>query len=177
MSSSDMPTKLNSSTLTAQEAKLLTALYLAQRVNYQSDFYERRKDEFTFNSEVMLWMSAIIMGLSAILSAYSITSDNAFWAFLTALLPAFAAAIAAFRTLYQWDSQAALYDDSWYGLQEARLEVPDPDAIDSDEEYLEYFPRLVNKTEQVLQQEAAQWGQLVGSRTPDDELITGDDDG
>jgi hypothetical protein len=145
--------------LSASEAKLRTGLYLQQRLEYQDDFYQRRIAEFTFNSDRMLWFTAGLMGISTVISSYSVVSDRPLAAFITALLPAFAAAISAFRSLYQWQRQAQIYEDTWLALQQARLAMPDEDYIQT-EDYKVYFPQLVRMTENVLRNEAGQWGQL-----------------
>ncbi len=145
--------------MSAAEAKLRASLYAQQRLDYQDDYYERRIAEFTFNSDRMLWVSAGLMGLSTVISSYSVVSDRPLGAFITALLPAFAAAISAFRSLYQWQRQAQLYEDTWLALQQARLAMPDEDYMQTDD-YTVYFPELVRLTEGVLRNEASQWGQL-----------------
>ena len=68
------------------EARLRAELYLQQRVDYQDDYYERRIAEFTFNSDRMLWISAGLMGVSTVISSYSVMSDQPLYAFVTALL-------------------------------------------------------------------------------------------
>jgi hypothetical protein len=145
--------------LSEREARLRAELYVQQRLEYQEDYYQRRISEFTFNSDRMLWVSAGLMGVSTVISSYSVRSDTPVFAFLTALLPAFAAAISAFRALYQWQRQAQLYEDSWLALQQARLALPDTDFMQPGD-YPRYFPELVRTTEEVLRNEAGQWGQL-----------------
>ena len=78
---------------------------------------------------------------------------------ITALLPAFAAAVSAFRSLYQWQRQASIYEDTWLALQQARLAMPDEDYLEPGD-YTRYFPQLVYQTEEVLRREASQWGQM-----------------
>jgi hypothetical protein len=142
-----------------KEARLRAELYRQQRLDYQDNFYRKRISEFTFNADVMIWISAGLMGVSTIISSYSVVSDHALFAFITALLPAFAAAVSAFRSLYQWQRQAALYEDTWLALQQARLAMPDEDFLQPGD-YSRYFPQLVRQTEEVLRNEASQWGQL-----------------
>ncbi len=151
--------------LSEEEARLRTQLYVHHRINYQDSFYRRRVAEFTFNSDKMLWISAGLMGVSTVISSYSMVADKAFFAFLTALLPAFAAAVSAFRSLYQWQRQAAIYEDTWLALQQARLAMPDEDFLEPGD-YSRYFPQLVLQTEEVLRTEASQWGQMEQVRPP-----------
>ena len=152
--------------LTEDEAKLRAGLYTQQRIDYQDSYYQRRLDEFSFNADKMLWVSAGLMGFSTILSSYSILSDKSIYALITVLLPAFAAAVSAFRSLYQWQRQAAVYEDSWLALQQARLAMPDEDFLQPGD-YARYFPHLVQRTEDVLQAEASQWGQIEQGTSPD----------
>lgn len=142
-----------------EEARLRAQLYIQQRINLQDDFYRHRIAEFTFNSDKMLWVSAGLMGISTVISSYSVVADQAFFAFVTALLPAFAAAMSAFRSLYQWQRQASVYEDTWLALQQARLAMPDEDYLQPGD-YIRYFPQLVSQTEEVLRREASQWGQM-----------------
>lgn len=145
--------------LSEEEARLRTQLYIRQRINYQDNFYRSRIAEFTFNADKMLWVSAGLMGISTVISSYSVMADKAIFAFLTALLPAFAAAVSAFRSLYQWQRQASIYEDTWLALQQARLAMPDEDYLEPGD-YSRYFPQLVLQTEEVLRAEARQWGQM-----------------
>lgn len=153
------------SLFTEEEAKLRTELYLQQRIDYQDDYYERRMAEYTFNADIMLWFSAGLMGVSTVISSYSVVADQPIFAFLTALLPAFAAAVSAFRALYQWQRQAQIYEGTWLALQQARLALPDEDFL-SEGDYKRHFPQLVQKTENALRAEAAQWGQLRELQSP-----------
>ena len=156
---------------TEEEARLRAQLYIQQRINMQDSFYRRRIAEFTFNSDKMLWVSAGLMGISTVISSYSVIADKAFFAFVTALLPTCAAAVSAFRALYQWQRQATIYEDTWLALQQARLAMPDEDYLGPGD-YVRYFPQLVYQTEEVLRSEASQWGQMeqiggaAGGRPP-----------
>jgi hypothetical protein len=142
-----------------KEARLRTELYLQQRLNRQAIYYQNRIEEFNFNADQMLMISAILMGLSTVVSSATIAGGSPVWAFLTAMLPAFAAAVSAFRSLYQWERQATIYEETWVALQQARLALPDEDSLKVSE-YDTYLPALVAKTEEVLRNEASQWGQL-----------------
>lgn len=144
---------------TEEEARLRNEVYQQQRIEFQDEYYRRRIAEFTFNSDRMLWISAALMGFSTVISSYSVVSKHPVFAFITALLPAFATAVAAFRALYQWQRQATIYEDSWLALQQARLAMPDEDFLKPGD-YAQHFPELVLQTETVLRSEASQWGQM-----------------
>ncbi|HML25008.1 MAG TPA: SLATT domain-containing protein [Aggregatilinea sp.] len=147
------------SPFTEEEARIRTQLYLAERLDYQAGYYQRRSDEFNFNADRMLYVSAFIMGISTVVSSLSVVNDRSILPLVTALLPAFAAAVSAFRSLYQWDRQASLYDEAWVALQQARLTMPDEDYIEPGD-YQRAFPDLVDRTEEILRGEAGQWGQI-----------------
>ena len=154
--------------LSPEEARLRTELYRQQRLEFQDRFYRSRIREFSQNSNLMLVFSAVLMFIAGITSAWSAVSHSATLAFITALLPASAAAVATFRTLYQWERQAALYSDTRVALREAKLELDDPEHLEP-EDYLESFPNLVQKSEIAFQKEASQWGQiLISSQEEDD---------
>ena len=165
--------------LTDQEAKLRTELYLRQRVNYQENFYRQCIEEFRFNSDLMLWISALLMGVSTIVSSASVMTDDVWPAFIAALLPAFAGVVTAFRSLYQWERQLSLYEQTLLALQQARLAMPDQDFMQPGD-HTRFFPELVRQTEEVLRNEASQWGQLEGvmptQRKPDSTLVADLDD-
>ncbi len=144
---------------TEEEARLRAELYDHQRIAYQDDYYKRRIAEFSFNSDRMLWISALLMGCSTVISSYSVVSKQPVYAFITALLPAIATAVAAFRSLYQWERQATIYEDSWLALQQAKLAMPDEDFLKTGD-YARFFPELVLQAETVLRNEASQWGQM-----------------
>jgi hypothetical protein len=136
-------------------------LYLRQRINFQENFYRQCISEYRVNSNLMLWLSALLMGISTIVSSASVVTDNVWPAFIAGLLPAFASAITAFRALYQWERQMTLYEQTMLTLQQARLALPDSDFMQPGD-YARHFPELVRQTEEVLRNEASQWGQLEG---------------
>jgi hypothetical protein len=146
-----------------ETAHLLMRIYASRRVDYQIQFYQSRILEFDGNSEMMFRLTAIVMSLSTILAALSMQADSSLLRLMTAMLPALAALVSAFRQLYQWERQAAIYRDSILGLEEARLVMPDMDVLDPATAYLVY-PELVKRAEQVFQDEVNQWGQVAGGK-------------
>lgn len=152
-----------------REARLRTHLYLDRRLDEQLHFYRQRIAEFNYNSNALLVLSALIMGVSTVMSVISLSADHPVAMLMTAILPAIATALASFRAVYQWERQKALYDDTILELRRARSELPDLDHINH-EQYNTSFPTLVKQSEEVFQGEASQWGQLraMMPRTADD---------
>ncbi len=146
------------------EARLRAQLYIQQRLKYQDGYYARRTAEYTHNADFMLRLTATVMGISAMISALSAGTDKPIYAFLTALLPAFAGMVSAFRSLYQWQRQAKLYEETRLALRQAQLVMPDED-FPRPQSPAEQFTRLVQEVETVLRNEAQQWGQLLNVQT------------
>ena len=149
--------------LDERTAHLLMRIYLSRRIDYQTQFYQDRIREFDYNSDLMFRLGALVMSLSSLLAAISVQADSASLRLLTALLPAFAALVASFRQLYQWERQAGIYRDSILGLEEARLAVPDLDVLDP-ATARKVYPLIVQQAEQVFKDEVNQWGQVAGGK-------------
>jgi len=146
------------------EALLRAALYKKQRLHFQDSYYARRAAEYMHNADFMLRLTATVMGISAMISALSAGTDKPIYAFLTALLPALAGMVSAFQSLYQWQRQAKLYEETRLALRKAELVMPDPD-FPRPESPAEQFTNLVQEVEAVLRNEAQQWGQLINVQT------------
>jgi len=145
-------------------ARVRAELYTEKRLNFQNGYYTMRSAEYTHNADFMLRLTATVMGISAMISALSAGTDKPIYAFLTALLPAFAGMVSAFQSLYQWQRQAKLYEETRLALRKAELVMPDPD-FPRPESPAEQFTNLVQEVEAVLRNEAQQWGQLLNVQT------------
>jgi len=164
---------LSSQPLDLATAEILLKIYNQKRIDGQISFYKSRVREFEANAGFMLGMSALIMGVSSFVSAVGAFANNPGLALITTLLPAFAALMASFRQLYQWEKQSVLYRDAMLGLEEAKLVMPDDDLFDPRTSGI-LLPRVVNVTEEVFVAEMNQWGQIAlgskDSKDDDDEL-------
>src|SRR5574341_471134 len=107
--------------LDRQTSELMLRIYLRLRIENQLKFYRSRVREFDANSGFMVSVGALIMAISSAVSALGAAETNAGYALITTLLPAFAALVASFRQLYQWEKQSSLYRDAALGLQQAQL--------------------------------------------------------
>ncbi len=144
-----------------QTSAVLTRIYLERRLKYQQDYYRAKEREYLDSSDVAFRAGAIIMSITSVLAAVGI-NDTAPTSLrlLTAILPAAAALVASFRSLYQWDQQAQLFKDTALGLERAKLVLPDLDQVDT-EIAAKVFPELVATTELVFEDEVSQWGQIA----------------
>lgn len=144
-----------------ETSAVLTRVYLARRLQYQLEYYRAKEREFVTSSDQAFRAGAIIMTITSLLAALGVSGDAPpGLRLLTAILPAAAALVASFRALYQWDRQAQLYKDSALGLERAKLVLPDLDQVDT-KTAAQVFPKLVEATEIVFEDEVNQWGQIA----------------
>ena len=157
---------------TPKTAKLLTRIYVERRLYYQMGYYQSKMVQFENNLDNAFRFNAIVMTLNSLLAAFGTVSSSSVVHLITAILPALAALISAFRQLYQWDRQSQLYKDTVLGLQRARLILPDiddPNEIRPEEATI-IFPKLVATTEDVFKEEVSQWGQIAaGDKSSEEE--------
>jgi hypothetical protein len=146
---------------------LLFQLYLDKRIEVQLDFYQNRGRENQLNSDFTFTIGTLIMTLSALLATIGATAAIPIFALISAILPAFSALLAAFRQLYGWDRQSALYRDAALGLEKIRLLVPDDDRL-AYSDISPLFPKLVISSETVFTAEVSQWGQVVMASEEDE---------
>jgi hypothetical protein len=144
-------------------------MYLKKRIDSQVGFYKSRIRENEANSDFTFNYSTLIMTLASLFATVSASdpTGNLRWlTILSAILPALAALLGAFRQLYGWDRQTTIYKDARIGLERAQLIAPDDDRREQ-ANLLDVFPRIVNDTEGVLSAEVNQWGQYILSKEAD----------
>jgi len=153
--------KRNQGPLDDGTSEVLTRVYVARRLNYQLEYYQSKMAQYQNHEDNAFRLNAIIMTLTSLFAALGTqpTSPQVL-RLLTAVLPAFAALVAGFRQLYQWDRQSQLFKDSVLGLQRASLVLPDPDQVDK-QTAARVYPTLVETTEKVFEDEVSQWGQIA----------------
>jgi len=141
------------------EAQLRRKLYTKLRLQYQIDWYSSRIDEYQDNATAMLWISALIMAGTGLVSFAATSGDQPLLAMFTALLPALATAITSFQAVYQWERQATIYEDTELALESIKLNLPP--EVPADRE-LPVLRDLITRAEDAFRTEASQWGQLEG---------------
>lgn len=151
--------------LNAEMADALTRLYWQRRIEYQLTYYRKKVREFEDNVDNAFRLGAILMTVASLLAALGVIVESqpglsALLALATAVIPALASYITAFRQLYNWDRQLTIYRDTQLSLEGAKLLMPDLEALTLDEAH-KLFPQLVQQVEGVIEKEAAQWGQIA----------------
>jgi len=134
----------------------LVAFYNECRLDNQLDFYERRSDEFGAAANQLAVVSAVVLGLTAIVSALA-THESGLtttFAILAIALPVLSTALAGYGALYAFEQRQKLYRDAVRSLQEARGVGADEPAA------------YVEKIEAIFDNEQAQWGQIIAELKP-----------
>jgi SMODS and SLOG-associating 2TM effector domain 1 len=125
-------------------------LYAARRFEHQRSYYRDRTDEFTQAKDQLVYVSAVLLAISAflgVLAGIDFDGKGVVLA-LGAIVPAISTALIAYDGLYAFDRHARLYGDA-----ERALERIGRSGTGDVAEY-------VDQVEAVLHSEQAQWGQL-----------------
>ena len=148
-------------------------LYQKYRYEAQSNFYNGRRAEFEKARIQAIWFTSILMGLTALAAGLAPINGIPSWLKLSfllmaAILPIVATTITAYSTLYGFEQQAKLYQDTINALLEAYLLSPDPAVKPglSETEFTELLDKYVEKVETVFHVEQGQWGQLATKMKP-----------
>lgn len=141
------------------------ALYEKHRFEDQLSFYQSRCELFDRATGQAAVVSAVLLGLSAAVSALAGASIGhlQLWTVLAAILPALAAAVASLSVLYAFDQQSKLYADAIRALVAIRREAPNLSRIPDDATRAAAVADYIDAVESVFRKEQAQWGQLTSS--------------
>src|SRR5205085_11757192 len=112
-----------------------------------------------------IFISIGLVFLAAIAGA--LESVDITWLKLTCLLlaaicPLLSTAFAAYNTLYAFEQQAKLYQDTINNLQRARVLIPNA----TDPDFAAKVDNYVQQVENVFLTEQGQWGQLAKKMKP-----------
>ena len=155
---------LDKQTHTPGDIDMLYRVYAHKRIEAQVDFYQSRIKENERNADFTFGMGALVMTISSLVATVGASVRDPFWTpaltVMSAILPAFAALLAAFRQLYGWERQSSIYRDALLGLEKVRLLAPDDDRVAASS-LQEIYPDLVKRSETVFTGEVSQWGQFV----------------
>ena len=139
----------------------LRAFYAEHRIADQLRFYRDRRTLFDRDAGQALTLAAVLLGLATGAGALGGTEVGPAWLWpvIATVLPAAAAAVTAYGTLYAFEQQSKVYGDAARAVRAARRHVPAPGAParSADQDAAEWVARV----EAVFRQEQAQWGQLT----------------
>jgi fatty acid desaturase len=145
------------------------ALYQKHRFQDQRAFYDSRRREFEAARDQVLWLTTVFMVLTA--AAAALASANlggltVLWSILAVAFPALSTALSAYNALYAFERQAKIYGDAANALLRARADSPDLKPAMDDSAFHQALGAHVEQVEQILGNEQAQWGQLIGEIKP-----------
>jgi len=154
--------------MTARDQQFL-ALYKSGRFQDQRDFYESRRREFDAARDQVLWLTSVFMVMTAAVAALGSANVGGLkwlWSILAIAFPALSAALSAYNTLYAFERQSKIYGDAANALLRARADSPDLKPSMDDVAFEKALGAHVEQVEQILRNEQAQWGQLIGETKP-----------
>jgi len=154
--------------MTARDQQFL-ALYKSRRFQDQRDFYDSRRREFDAARDQVLWLTGVSMVMTAAVAALASANVGGLkpvWSILAVAFPALSTALSAYNAFYAFERQAKIYGDAANALLRARADSPDLKPPMDDLAFQQALIAHVQQVEQILGNEQAQWGQLIGEIKP-----------
>jgi hypothetical protein len=152
----------------SERAEELYAFYREHRINDQLRFYTERRTLFDRAAGQATALAAILLGGATAAGALSgtVLGPRWLWSVLAVVLPAAAAAVTGYSTLYTFEQQSKIYADAIRAVRAAARTGPAISGAERPTE--ENASDWVRRSEAVFRQEQAQWGQLTSQiRNPD----------
>jgi len=156
--------------MTQRDDKQFLELYQVERFEDQLEYYKRTREEFdrakteAIIGSITLIFLAGVAGIAA--SSVAIHWLKLFFLLLAAICPIFSSALAAYSTLYGFEHQAKLYQDTINNLLRARTLAPVPEQNLTGTEFARLLNDYVLEVEKTFQKEQGQWGQLAEHMKP-----------
>ena len=161
--------------MSQQNIREFFSLYQQYRFEDQVKFYKSRVKEFEKAHDQAVLISITLLVLTAIAGTVGSFTGIPQWLKLgsqlaATLFPILSTAIAAYNSLYGFEQQAKLYQDSIDNLISARDALA-PIALANldDIQYTKRVDTYVENVEKVFQEEQGQWGQLAEKFKPPQE--------
>ena len=154
--------------MTERDQQFFT-LYQRYRFQDQRAFYDGRRREFETARDEGLWLTTVFMVLTAAVAALAsanLGGLRSLWSILAVAFPAVSTALSAYNALYAFERQAKIYGDAANALLRARADSPDLKPPMDDSAFEQALVAHVEQVEQILGNEQAQWGQLIGEINP-----------
>lgn len=145
-------------------------LYRKFRYEDQLTWHLKRRGEFTKAQTQAFYIVIGLLTITAVAGA--ITSlEIPSWLKWTCLLaaaicPVLSTAFTAYNTLYGFEEQAKLYQDTIRNLQQARVLIPDVQRGLSQADFADQLDKYVKEVEDTFLREQSQWGQLARNLKP-----------
>ena len=155
--------------MSKHEDQQVLKLYQKHRYEDQLNFYKQRHRELTMAQTQAIFISIGLMFVVCLAGA--LEQVNVQWLNLTCLwvaviCPILSTALAAYSTLYAFEQQAKLYQDTLNNLQRARVLLADLEQRPSDDDFAVRLGNYVQTVENIFEAEQGQWGQLAKKMKP-----------
>lgn len=145
-------------------------LYQTERFKDQLAYYTGRRKEYDrATTEAVIGSIALLFLAGASGLAASLTTLHwvkVLFLLFAAIFPIFSTALAAYSTLYGFEHQAKLFQDTINNLLEARALAPLMELNLSETEFARQLDDFVQKVEETFEKEQGQWGQLAEHMKP-----------
>jgi hypothetical protein len=153
----------------SERAGELRVFYREHRIDDQLRFYRYRRTLFDRAAGQAMALAAILLGSATAAGALGGTDVGPAWLWpvLATVLPAAAAAVTAYSTLYTFEQQSKIYADAIRAVRAAAHPhaATSGAARGAEEDAVEW----VQRSEAAFRQEHAQWGQLTSQiQSPED---------
>lgn len=136
------------------------------------EFYTKRVKEFEQARSQAIWISIILLSLTALTASIGSFTSIPSWLKMTcqiaaAILPILSTLMAAYGSLYAFEQQAKLYQDSMDNLIDAQNNL-EPMLLPNlnEHQFTQRVNKYVEEVEEVLHNEQGQWGQLATKFKP-----------
>jgi hypothetical protein len=152
------------------EQEQFLKLYLKARHEHQDVYYSVRAEEYesAHNQAVLATTILTILALVAsVLAASNVAGLQAYWGIAGVIFPALATAFIAYDSLYAFERQSKLFNDSAQALGIAYGDNPLNLKTLKAEKYPAVISDYVNEVESIFKAEQGQWSQLIGDITGD----------
>jgi SMODS and SLOG-associating 2TM effector domain 1 len=151
--------------MSQRDDKQFLELYRVERFEDQLGYYKRTREEFDSAKTEAIIGSILLIFLSGAAGIAAATVDihwmKLLFLLLAAIFPIFSTALAAYNTLYGFEQQAKLYQDTINNLLHARALAPVPEQNLTEDEFTYRVNDFVQEVENTFQKEQGQWGQLA----------------
>lgn len=145
-------------------------LFQAERFEDQLRYYTRTRKEFDrAKTEAVIGSITLLFLAGAAGVAASLTTLpwlKLLFLLVAAISPIFSTALAAYSTLYGFEHQAKLYQDTVNNLLHARALAPIVELNLTETEFTRQLDEYVQEVEKTFQKEQGQWGQLAEHMKP-----------
>ena len=156
--------------MSQRDDKQFLSLYQTYRYENQLKFYRDRHTEFNKANKEAITIGIVLMVVTTLMAGFASFFDapelRLICLLVAAICPILATALVGYNTLYGFEQQAKLYQDTINNLLKVYALDPDLRQGLSDNEFAKALEDYVCKVEETFLIEQGHWGQLARSMKP-----------